>query len=140
MKNALIKIKGTQGLGDDTSVVELSTLGTIEECDGGYLLKYEENEMSENVKVYTTLSVRNEKCAVLERRGDVNSRLVITEGERNNCIYQIPEGSMTLGIYGKSVKYDLSATGGKITMQYTLDTNLQPLSENTVEVTVEARD
>lgn len=140
MTNVYIKIKGTQGLNGEKSVVELSTLGTIEECGNGYLLKYEENEISENTKVFTTLSVKHGNHAVLERSGDMTSRFVITEGERNQCIYQIPEGHLSLGIYGKSVKYSLSPTGGMIKMQYTLDSNLQPISENTVEITVEARD
>ena len=92
-----------------------------------------------NLKTYAQLTVKNNNTVILERRGDLNSRLIITEGERNNCLYAIPQGSLTLGIYGKQVKSNLTECGGTVKMVYGIDINLEPLSENTVEITVEER-
>ncbi len=139
MKKVLIKIKGIQGADNDKSVIELSTEGVMRSFDGEYILTYSEQQTLDGSNLKTQLTVKNNKTVILERKGDLNSRLVITEGERNSCIYAIPQGSLTLGIYGKEVKCDLTETGGRLKMSYAIDANLNPLSENTVEITVEER-
>lgn len=139
MKKVLIKIKGTQSDGQDNAVIELDTEGILKVLPDGFALKYQENQTIEGGNVKTMLTVKGNDTVILERSGDLSSRLVITEGVRNNCPYAIPQGSLTLGIYGKEVKYDLNECGGTVKMVYTLDTNLQMLSENTVEITVEER-
>lgn len=139
MKKVLVKIKGIQGLDDDKAVIELATEGTIRRFEDEYIITYTEDQTVEGSKIKTQLTVKDSGTVILERRGDLNSRLIITEGERNNCLYAIPQGSLTLGIYGKEVKCDLRDSGGTVKMVYTIDVNLEPLSENTVEITVEER-
>jgi len=139
MKKVLVKIKGIQGLDDYKDVIELSTEGTFRRFEDEYIITYSEDQTVEGLKIKTQLTVKDSGTVILERRGDLNSRLIITEGERNNCLYAIPQGSLTLGIYGKEVKADLCDSGGTVKMVYTIDVNLEPLSENTVEITVEER-
>lgn len=139
MKKVLVKIKGIQGVDGDQEVVELATEGTLRVFDGEYIITYTEDHTIEGSKIKTQLTVKNDNTVILERRGDLTSRLIITEGERNNCLYAIPQGSLTLGIYGKEIKSDLTECGGTIKMVYTTDVNLEPLGENTVEVLVEER-
>lgn len=139
MKKVLIKIKGTQGLDGDNAVIELTTEGTFRQFDDEYIITYSEEQTIEGSKTKTQLTVKPDKTVVLEQRGELNSRLVITEGVRNNCLYAIPQGSLTLGIYGKEVKHNLDDNGGNIKMVYTISANMQPLSENTVEITLEER-
>lgn len=139
MKKVLVKIKGTQGLDGDNAVIELATEGTLRRFEDEYIITYTEDQTIEGSKTKTVLTVKNDNTVILERRGDLNSRLVITEGERNNCLYAIPQGSLTLGIYGKEIKSKLTECGGTVKMVYTIDVNLQPLSENEVEILVEER-
>ncbi len=139
MKKVLVKVKGIQGLDDDKVVIELATEGTLRRFEGDYIITYSEDQTVEGGKIKTQLTVKSDNTVILERRGDLNSRLIITEGERNNCLYAIPQGSLTLGIYGKEVKNNLTECGGTIKMVYTIDVNLEPLSENTVEILVEER-
>lgn len=139
MKKVLVKVKGTQGIDNDKTVIELVTEGTLRYFEGEYIINYTEQQTVQGSKIKTTLTVKGDNTVVLERRGDLNSRLVITKGERNNCLYAIPQGSLTLGIYGKEVKTNLTDTGGSIKMTYTIDVNLELLSENEVEVLVEER-
>lgn len=136
MKNVIIKIKGTQGLGDEKDVIELTTEGKLEAVEGGYVLHYEEGEMMGEKAIHTTLTAIGDKRIILERSGDMSSRLVIETGKRNNCFYSVPQGELTLGIYGRAVQNRLSQSGGSLKMEYTIDTNLQPLSENLVEIEV----
>ena len=139
MKKVLIKIKGTQGLDDDKTTIELATEGTFRQFDGDYIITYSEDQTIEGSKTKTQLTIQKNGTVILDRRGDLNSRLVITEGERNSCLYAIPQGSLTLGIYGKEVKADMTDHGGTVKMVYTIDANLEPISENTVEIAVEER-
>ncbi len=139
MKKVLVKIKGTQGIGDDQTVIELCTEGVMRYFEGEYVITYSEQQTVKGSQLKTQLTVQDGKTVILERRGALNSRLVITEGERNSCLYAIPQGSLTLGIYGKELKCDMTERGGYIKMTYAIDANLEPLSENTVEITVEER-
>lgn len=139
MKKVLIKVKGIQGVDGDETVIELTTEGALREFEGDYIITYSEEATAENGKTKTQLTVQKSGSVILDRHGDINSRLIITQGERNNCLYAIPQGSLTLGIYGKEVSSTLCESGGKIKMVYTIDANLTPISENTVEITVEER-
>lgn len=139
MKKVLIKVKGVQGIDGDNTVIELVTEGTLRRFENEYTITYTEEQTVEGSKTKTVLTVKSDNTVVLERRGDLNSRLVITKGERNNCLYAMPQGTLSLGIYGKEVKSNLTESGGTVKMVYTIDANLEPISENTVEIFVEER-
>lgn len=139
MKKVLVKVKGTQGVDGENAVIELSTEGTLREFEGDYIITYSDDPTESGTQTKTQLTIQKSGTVILDRRGDLNSRMVITEGERNNCLYAIPQGSMTLGIYGKQVKSNMTASGGTVKMVYSIDMNLQPLSDNEVEIFVEER-
>ena len=135
MKKVLVKVKGTQSVDGENAVIE----GTLREFEGDYIITYSDDPTESGTQTKTQLTIQKSGTVILDRRGDLNSRLVITEGERNNCLYAIPQGSMTLGIYGKQVKSNMTASGGTVKMVYSIDMNLQPLSDNEVEIFVEER-
>lgn len=139
MKKVLIKVKGVQGIDGDNTAIELVTEGTLRRFENEYTITYTEEQTVEGSKTKTVLTVQSDNTVVLERRGDLNSRLVITKGERNNCLYAMPQGTLSLGIYGKEVKSNLTESGGTVKMVYAIDANLEPISENTVEIFVEER-
>ncbi|MBQ6714395.1 MAG: DUF1934 domain-containing protein [Clostridia bacterium] len=134
MTDVIIKIKSTQGLGKEKESIELQTFGSVEISDESVALSYDESELFGS-KVETVLTV-SEDTAVMERRGEYKSRLVIKKGERNNCFYSTPHGELMIGIFGEEIKSKFGERGGEIFLGYTLDSNLQPISENTVEITV----
>jgi len=138
MKKVLVKVKGIQTVDGDETVMELTTEGTFRKFEGDYIITYSE-EQEDGGKTKTLLTVQKNNSVILERRGALNSRLIITKGERNNCLYAIPQGSLTLGIYGKEVTSTLTENGGSLRMAYNIDANLTPISENIVEITVEER-
>ncbi|MBE6809454.1 MAG: DUF1934 domain-containing protein [Ruminococcaceae bacterium] len=139
MKKILVKVKGTQVIDGESAVIELTTEGTLREFEGDYIITYSDDPTESGTQTKTQLTIQKNGTVILDRRGDLNSRLIITEGERNNCLYAIPQGSMTLGIYGKQVKSNMSSCGGSLKMVYSIDMNLTPLSDNKVEIFVEER-
>ena len=137
MKDVVIKIKGSQGTDrDNMDVIEFSSVGTMEKTDGAYVLRYEEGQMLGVGKVSTTLTAKGDGTVVLAREGNLNSRLIIKRGRRTSCFYSIPQGELTLGIYGKNVEVNLNEMGGTVKLEYAIDTDMKPLSNNIVEIEV----
>ncbi len=135
MNDVIINIKGIQGIDGNSDTIELSTMGTLSEKDGKFLLTYEENETIKENTVKTLVKTENNKVTMI-RSGGVNSRMVIEKGQRNTCFYSIPQGELVLGIFGEDIINNLSASGGKLSMSYTIDIENSLLSKNTVEISV----
>ena len=115
MKDVIIKIKGTQvnHNENDENVIEFSTDGKLESIEDGVCLYYDESELLGAENCRSSLSVLKDRSVVLERTGDMNSRLVIEADKRNNCFYDTPYGSMKIGIYGELIESTLNENGGE---------------------------
>ncbi len=136
IKNVIIKIKGTQGIDGENDVVEFTTEGKLGIKDGKYFLSYEEGQLLEGAKVKTKMFINSEASVVLQRSGEINSRMEIENGQRRTCFYDTPIGNITIGIYGEELQVDLSEKGGRIYLAYNIDSQLRPISQNKVEITV----
>ncbi len=136
MKNVLIKITGKQGIGEDTDSVELTTVGKMGIKEGKFLLTYDESELLGVKGIKTSLMVKDDDTVVLQRSGGYTSRLVVQKGVRNSCFYSTPHGDLLIGIFGETVSHNLSENGGTVNMSYTIDSNLQLISRNSVEINV----
>lgn len=136
MKDVIINIKGRQGLGDELDTIELTTDGRFGEKNGSYYMTYDESAMLGLESVKTALYIKPGNSVILQRSGDVESRLVVEEGKRSTCYYNTPQGELLIGIFGESVKTELNSGGGKIHMKYTIDSNLNLISRNTVDISV----
>lgn len=137
IKDVLISIKGTQGLGDDVDTIEFMTDGRFGFKDGEYYISYDESAMLDTGdEVKTHLYLKPDNSVILQRNGAVKSKILIEEGKRNSCFYSTPHGNLTIGVFGDKIKHSLTSNGGEITLKYTLDSDLKLLSENTVNISV----
>lgn len=136
MKDVLISIKGTQGVDGNNDVVELTTVGKMGFKDGMVMLSYEESEIIGAKGIKTLLRVKNSDTVILQRTGPVQSRLTIQKGVRNSCFYSTQFGDMMIGIFGETVECNIRPDGGTVKMAYTIDSNLQLVSRNVVEISV----
>ena len=135
MNDFIIEIKGIQGIDEQSDIIELSTVGTLSEKDGKFLITYEENKTLEEKTVKTKVLTENDKVIML-RSGGIDSRMVIEKGRRNTCFYAVPQGELVLGIFGEEIENNLNSNGGKLKMSYTIDIENSLLSKNTVEISV----
>ena len=136
MKDVILKIKGTQIVGDnEPDVIEMITEGVMDINDRRILLAYNEGEDLDGVR--TELRVDGEKTAMLKRGTSTAGRIMIQKGKRNLCHYVIPQGEMMVGVFGESIKNTLGETGGELFLSYTIDINMGLLSKNQVEISVE---
>ena len=139
MKDVIINIKSSQGLGADKTAIELKSEGSLSQDGGVFTLSYFEDTVIAGERISTTLSAYPGGKVVLKREGAISSELNIEEGVRNTCFYSVPEGSLTLGIFGKEVALDLESGGGSIKMVYTIDADMKLISENKIEINIRER-
>ena len=136
IKDVLITVVGIQGIDGEEDTVELTTEGRFGIKDGKYFLSYDEGQIVEAGKVKTKIFINFPDSVVLQRTGDINSRMEITAGERKSCFYSTPVGDICIGIYGEKIELDLKENGGNINLVYTIDSDLKLISRNRVKITV----
>ena len=135
-KKALIKVVGAQNFGDDNDVIELTTIGTLEETEESYILRYNEELEPQSAPIKTQLSVqKNRERVELMRSGKHGSLLIIERAKRNLCNYATEYGDLLMGIYGRSIEHSVEEKEGRIAFGYDIDINGAITSQNEVTVT-----
>jgi len=136
IKDVIIDIKGIKGIDDESDTIEFTTDGRFGIKDGEFFISYDEGQMmGDGTQVKTSLFIKPDSV-VLQRKGTINSRMVIQKGERNTCFYSTPYCNMVIGIYGDEIKCDLTEKGGKIKLMYNIDSDLKLVSKNSVDIIV----
>ncbi len=136
-KNALIRIVGRQKYGLDSDKIEMTTVGTIEETDECYILRYNEEQEPPQKPLRTKLTIsKDEQKVELMRTGDYSSLLVVERSKRNLCNYGTGYGDILMGIYGKNIDNSFENGKGTFSFGYDIDVNGALTSENEVKLTV----
>ena len=136
MKKALIKIVGKQKYGADNDKIEMTTVGTLEETDESYILRYNEEQEPPRAPVKAKLSIsKDEQRVEMMRSGKYGSVLIIERSKRNLCNYGTEYGDILMGIYGKNIEYECGEKSGTFSFGYDIDVNGVLSSQNEVTVT-----
>lgn len=137
MKEVIINIKGTQIIDGDNDVIELTTVGKMNTVGNKTYLRYDDSTATgvDGVSCMIKLD-KDDNSVVMQRSGSLSSRMYIKEGQRHICHYETSQGTITMGIFGESVKSTLSNKGGSLSMSYTIDVNYGMMSRNKVEIKV----
>lgn len=137
IKDVLIKICGVQGIDDQSDTIEFTTDGKFGVKDNEFFISYEEGQMfEEKMDVKTKIFLKKDSSVVLERKGAINSKMLIKEGERNACLYNTPIGDLFINVFGNRVEHNLSETGGQINLEYTIDSDMRLISKNSVNISI----
>lgn len=122
MKQAVVlSIRGRQSYADqEPEVIELVTEGTMEFCNGGWDITYEESELTGLAGVTTTFRVEPGKV-ILNRKGRLNSQMIFQEGVSHDSLYQMEFGALMLTVKATSVFFDIVPDGGIIDLVYNID-------------------
>lgn len=136
IKDVIIDIKGIQGIDGESDTIEFTTDGRYGIKDGEFFISYDEGQMlGDGTEIKTSLIIKPDSV-VLQRSGAIKSRMVIQKSARNTCFYSTPYCNMVIGIYGEEIKYDLSEKGGNLSLKYNIDSDLQLVSKNSVDIRV----
>ncbi len=137
IKDVIINIKGTQEVDGRNDTIELTTDGRFGIKEGQYFISYSEGELLDSGdEVKTKIYIKTNDSLILQRSGTINSRMYIKKGERNTCFYSTPVGDIDIGIFGEVFNFALDDSGGEINVEYTIDSNLQVISRNTVNISI----
>lgn len=134
MKEVTFNIKGTQEIDGHSDVMEFMSMGRYEVSPETVVLEYDES-VSFGAEVKTTLTLEN-GIVTLERSGGKYGNLIVEEGKRHLCQYSTEYGDILIGIFGESIKNNLTEQGGSLSLQYSIDVNAGLLSKNKVEISV----
>jgi uncharacterized beta-barrel protein YwiB (DUF1934 family) len=128
-KDVLINIRGIYRVEDETDEIEIFTTGQYYKKDDTYYISYDETEATGFEGSHTTLSVAPGRV-VLERKGAARSQLIVEQGKRHQCQYDVGFGDMMIGVHGSRIRYDLDEQGGNVEFRYSLDVNSALASQN----------
>lgn len=122
MKQAVVlSLRGRQSYdGQEPDVIELVTEGTMEFRDGGWDICYEESELTGLAGVTTTFRVEP-GCVILERTGNLRSRMVFEKDVPHDSLYQMAFGALMITVCAKHLYFDIVPDGGMIDLVYTID-------------------
>lgn len=120
-QEVVLRIRGRQTYdGQEPDVIELVTEGTMEFCNGGWDISYEETELTGMAGVTTTFRVEPGKVT-LSRTGKLRSQMVFQEGVRHESLYQLDFGALLMTVTAKQVYFDLVPDGGMIDLIYNIE-------------------
>lgn len=135
-RKAVLTIIGTQHYGkDNDDSVELTTVGTIEETEDKYIIRYNEEQEPPRSAIRAKLSISKDNQGVeMLRSGDVGSCLIIERSKRNLCRYGTEYGDLLMGIYGRSIEAEVGEDEGVFSFAYDIDVNGALTSQNEVKI------
>ncbi len=129
----LIEIIGTQKVDREKDKIELTTVGTLEENDGEYILRYKEEQEAPTDAIDVTVVIKKDESLVeMTRTGGAESRLIIESSNRNLCHYGSEYGDILMGISGHSISAEFDGEQGEFEFRYDIDINGLMVSRNSL--------
>lgn len=120
-KEVVLSLRGTQTYdGQEPDVIELVTEGTMEFRDGGWDISYEESDLTGLAGVTTTFRVEPGKV-ILDRTGNLRSRMVFVKDVPHDSLYQMSFGTLMLTVCAKYLFFDITPEGGVIDLLYSIE-------------------
>ncbi len=120
MQKVLLTIKGTQGEGDAQDVVEFVTEGRLFKNSDGYLLEYDESELTGIDGVTTKLILENESVTLL-RSGAIDTHMVFSKNSVYESNFSTPFGEIRMSIFAHNVHSNFCEKSGSISLEYEIN-------------------
>lgn len=138
MAKALITITGRQQYDDGKDQVEMKTIGTVEQDDENYIIRYNEELENSTMPIRARLNIAKDESKVeMIKSGPYSSCLIIEKSKRHLCNYGTEYGDMLMGIFGREVENAYNDNEGTFKFSYDIDINGAISSQN--DVTIEFR-
>jgi len=136
LKEVVITIRSTIDYGmDEEDRIDFSTDGVYKLEDGVAQIAYLETEVTGLQGTRTSVKVLPERI-IIDRRGNLTSRMEFTPGSKSSFLYDTPAGSATMNMNTRSVRHRFDHTGGELEIDYVLDMEHMVVSRNKFLLTV----
>ncbi len=139
-KLVVLSLRGTQNyIGQEPDVIELVTEGILEQLPDGWLLRYQESDLTGLDGVETTFQVQG-KTVTLTRAGKLNSQMVFQENVPHDSLYQMEFGALMLTVCATKVMADITELGGVIDLRYTIEIEQTAAGEIDYHLDIKAKE
>ena len=119
-REVVLNLRGQQTYdGQEPDVIELVTEGTMEFCDGGWNISYEESDLTGLAGVTTTFRVEPNRV-ILERTGNLRSKMIFEKDVPHDSLYQMSFGTMMITVCAQYLFFDIVPDGGMIDLVYSI--------------------
>ena len=116
----MISVRGEQYFDDvDPNATELMTEGTLEQTEDGFLLSYQETELTGMEGTLTTFRIAPDRITLL-REGTINSEMIFEEGQKHFSLYETPFGELSVDIQTSRLLHNLTERGGLMEIKYSI--------------------
>lgn len=120
--NVTIIFRSAQTVDDERTETVFTTTGMLEFVPDGARLCYQEPPQEDAPGATVTITVSGTK-AVIERCGEIHSRMILEQGKRHACRYDTPYGQIRLYALANDICFDFKGNAGWLKSRYTLDMN-----------------
>ena len=138
---ALISFYGRQTLpfSDESDEMEFLTDGVFSRKGRSFFISYRESELTGIEGAVTTLQVEPRRVTMTRLGEDGGTSLVFEQGRKHMSHYDIPMGSLLVGISAQRVGVDLSDAGGEVQVDYSVEVDHAYTGENNIRIRVRPR-
>lgn len=121
MQRVLLTIKGTNIENGEKELVEFVTEGRLQVKPGGYLLEYDETELTGEEGV-TTKVLLEDGSVTLMRNGEVDTHMVFKENQVFESNVSTPFGMVRMNVFAHHVESTLNDKSGLLDLEYEVST------------------
>ena len=134
--NKRLDFRDISGISDAVDPKETldSFSGFMEINDKGFVIEYTEDPDGES-ELETSVIYEN-GVALISRRGEINTNLVFIPHNSCECIYYSGYRQLSLRVFTRKLDTDISALGGKFSVDYTVDIMGNMAEKNSMCVSV----
>ncbi|MDD5018234.1 MAG: DUF1934 domain-containing protein [Eubacteriales bacterium] len=120
MQKVLLTIKGTQTEGGADDYIEFVTEGRLYQNADGYLLEYDESELTGNHGTTTRL-ILEDGSVTLSRSGAIDTHMVFSQNSVYESKLSTPFGTMKMSIFAFRVESTVCEQSGSVNLEYRLN-------------------
>jgi len=102
-------------------VIENNTDGEMTRFAGGWKIVYKEAAESGLANTITTIVIRDKNNVRMDRSGLNTLTMEFIKGKNHTSIMNTPYGSITISFLTNKVEADISESGGKINLSYSIN-------------------
>lgn len=137
-KDVLLSITGLYAEDNETSdSIESLSPAEFYVKEDVYYIFYE--EIIDGMVGITKSRIKyQDKCFELTRKGEMNVHLLFEEGKKTLNTYQMPYGTLVVGLDTKSIETTESEDEIKIHIAYTMEINYQQVSDTDIDVVIKS--
>lgn len=136
LTDVVISVRSVHGYDrDEGDITEFTTDGLYSYDDGVACITYMESEVTGMEGTRTSVMVMPDKV-VVDRDGNITSRMIFQQGIKNSFQYDTPFGSAVLGVDTRKLNHSFNEQGGRMEMDFVVDMEHAAVSRSNFTVTV----